>query len=186
MSVRRGFNPLAAFAPRRRTRDHRPILPFALLLMGAALVPAPGRTQESSPPPAESTGAPKPDTNQSAPAPAEPSAPAAPSTSPAPAPGSVQVPEVIVTPPKPKRVAHAPRPPAGRRRRPTSDTAAVAIGASGCARRESGRIRPSTRRTGEAAGPDHHHGQRRAHQGRAGVHRRGAAAGKPRCLLQTG
>ena len=61
MSLRRGFNPLAAFAPiaaglratafrrvRIGTRDHRPILPFALLLMAAALVPLPGRTQESS------------------------------------------------------------------------------------------------------------------------------------------
>jgi len=92
--------------------------------MGAALVPAPGRTQESSPPPAESTDAPKPDANQSAPVPAEPtppaeaapSAPAAPTTA-APTPAaptsdSVRVPEVVVTPPKPKRVAHAPRPPA--------------------------------------------------------------------------
>jgi len=71
MSVWRGFNPLAAFTPiaaglrvrtafraRKRTWDHRPILPFALLLIGAALVRAPGRTQESSPPPAESTEAP--------------------------------------------------------------------------------------------------------------------------------
>src|SRR6516162_4519521 len=99
MSVRRGFNPLAAFASRRRTRDHRPILPFALLLMGAALVPVPGRTQESSPPPAESTEAPKPDADQSAPAPAEPSAPAAPTPPAAPTRGSVRIPEVVVTPP---------------------------------------------------------------------------------------
>ena len=66
------FDPLATFTSiaarlrarpafrraRARPRDHRPILPFALLLIGAALVRAPGRTQESSPPPAESTEAP--------------------------------------------------------------------------------------------------------------------------------
>src|SRR6516164_7706965 len=121
MSLRRGFNPLAAFAPiaaglratafrrvRIGTRDHRPILPFALLLMAAALVPLPGRTQESSAPPAESTETPKPEANQSAPAPAAPT-PAAPTPDAAP-PGAVRVPEVVVTPPKPKRVSQEPRP----------------------------------------------------------------------------
>jgi iron complex outermembrane recepter protein len=119
MSVDRYLDPLAVFTSnaaallvrtgfcwlRNRTRDHRPILPLALVLMGAALVPLPGRTQDSSAPPAESTDVPKPDANQSAPAPAEPSAPAAP------APGSIRVPEVVVTPPKLKRAAHAPRSP---------------------------------------------------------------------------
>ena len=97
-----------------RTRYYRPILPVAMLLVGAVIVPAPGRTQESSAPPAESTDAPKPDANQSAPAPAEPSAPAAPApaapTPAAPTPSSVRIPEVVVTPPKPKRASQAPRP----------------------------------------------------------------------------
>ena len=118
MSVQRGFNPFAAFTPmaatlrvrtafcRARTRscNHGPILSVAVVLIGAALVPVTGRSQESSPPPAQSTDAPKPDANQPASAPAEPSAPAAP------APGSVRVPEVVVTPPKLKRAAQAPRP----------------------------------------------------------------------------
>src|SRR5262245_16866904 len=109
MSIRQCCNPLAAFASIavglrwmcRRTRDHRPILPLAVVLVGAALVPVPARSQESTAPPAQSTDAPKPDANQSAPAPAEPSAPAAPT------PGSVRVPEVVVTPPKLKRATQA-------------------------------------------------------------------------------
>jgi hypothetical protein len=110
MSIRRCCNPLAAFTSiavglrwtRRRTRDHRPMLPLAVVLVGAALVPVPGQSQESSAPPAQTTDAPKPDANQSAPAPAEPPA--------APTPGSVRVPEVVVTPPKLKRAAQEPRP----------------------------------------------------------------------------
>ena len=38
----------------------------------------------------------------------------------------------------------------------------------------------------QAAGTDHHHGERRAHQERARLHRPGPAAGKPRRLLQAG
>jgi iron complex outermembrane recepter protein len=117
MSVRPCFNPLAAFGAiagavtafrcaRIRTRGHWPILPFVLALMSAAVLAVPGRTQDSSAPPAGSTETPKPDTNQltPAPAPAEPSAPAAP------APPSVSVPEVVVTAPRPKRVATAAAP----------------------------------------------------------------------------
>ncbi len=74
------------------------------------LVPLPGQTQESSPPPA-TTDAPKPDGGPSAPAPAAPDA-GAPLARPE---GSVAVPEVLVKPttPKPavaKRVAAAPGP----------------------------------------------------------------------------
>jgi iron complex outermembrane recepter protein len=120
MSVRPCFNPFAAFGAiagavkvrtafrcaRIRTRGHWPILPFVLALMSAAVLAVPGRTQDSSAPPAGSTETPKPDTNQltPAPAPAEPSAPAAP------APPSVSVPEVVVTAPRPKRVATAAAP----------------------------------------------------------------------------
>ena len=118
MFVRRCFTPLAAFDSiaaalrartafrwaHTRTRDYGPTFPFAVVLIGAVLVPTPGRTQESAAPPAQSTDAPKPDADKSAPAPAEPSTPAAPT------PGAVRVPEVVVTPPKLKRAAQAPRP----------------------------------------------------------------------------
>jgi hypothetical protein len=147
MSVRRGFNPLAAFTPiaaaprartafrraRKWTRHYRPVLPFALLLMSAALVPVPGRTQEPPAPAAESNEAGKPDAEQSAPTP--PPAEASPPAEPAPA--AVRVPEVVVSAPRPKPARAAPAAPATAPRRviaavspPASPTAAVAPAAT--------------------------------------------------------
>ena len=80
--------------------------PFAAVLTAAVLVPMLGYTQESPTQPPETTDAPKPDSSPSSPtpAPAEASPPAARS------PGSVAVPEVVVKPTPPKRVAAAPGP----------------------------------------------------------------------------
>jgi iron complex outermembrane receptor protein len=96
---------------RSRPHDHPAIWPLAVAFVFAVLVPAPGQTQDSSPQPAESTQAPKPDGEQSAPA-TEPSPPSAP------APSTVRVPEVVVSAPRPKRVAieSGPRPTAAPRR----------------------------------------------------------------------
>jgi hypothetical protein len=76
----------------------RPRWLFAVVLAPALLIPIVGRTQDSSTTAPETTAAPKPDTGQAAPT-TEPSPPAAP------APGSVRVPEVVVSAPRPKRVA---------------------------------------------------------------------------------
>ena len=80
--------------------------PFAAVLAAAVLVPMLGYTQESPTQPPETTDTPKPDSSPSSPtpAPAEASPPAARS------PGSVAVPEVVVKPTPPKRVAAAPGP----------------------------------------------------------------------------
>ena len=80
--------------------------PFAAVLAAAVLVPMLGYTQESPTQPPETTDTPKPDSGPSSPtpAPAEASPPAARS------PGSVAVPEVVVKPTPPKRVAAAPGP----------------------------------------------------------------------------
>jgi iron complex outermembrane receptor protein len=80
---------------------------IAAVLTAAVLVPMPGRTQESSTPPPETTDAPKPEgSSPSIPTPA----PAEASPSAARPPGSVAVPEVVVKPTAPKRVAAAPGP----------------------------------------------------------------------------
>src|SRR6476660_9145642 len=98
-------------------REHRPILPLAVLLMAAVLVPAPGRSQEPSAPAAESNEAPKPDAEQSPPAPAQVNPPAEA------APAAVGVPEVVVSAPRPKRAPAAP--PA--RATPSPQRVAVAV-----------------------------------------------------------
>ena len=78
---------------------------FAAVCAVAVLVPLPGQAQESPPPPA-TTDAPTPDSNPATPAPAAPDA-GAPAARPE---GSVVVPEVLVKPTAPKRVAAAPGP----------------------------------------------------------------------------
>ena len=156
---------------------------FAAVCAVAVLVPLPGQAQESPPPPA-TTDAPKPDGSPATPTPAAPDA-GAPAARPA---GSgrrsrsggeaARRPNVLraapVAPaPGPRRVAapRAPCPPPSRRRPHRQPHAWIATRA---------------RLAAAAAGTDHHHGERRAHQERARLHRAGPAAGKPRRLLQAG
>ena len=85
-------------------RSLRRLRPFAAILTAVMLVPTPGRTQDEASPP-ETAETPKPAAGQSAPAPSAPETPPAATPS-----GSVPVPEVVVKPAPPRRIASAPGP----------------------------------------------------------------------------
>jgi iron complex outermembrane recepter protein len=94
MSIHRWFN------------ASRPKWPFVIALSASVLIPAPGRTQDSSAPSPAPTDAPKSDSDQPASTPAT-TPPSAPSQ---PAPSSARVPEVVVRAARPKRAVAAPGP----------------------------------------------------------------------------
>jgi iron complex outermembrane receptor protein len=128
MSIRSSLRALVAIQTATALAHHVAIRPqlarrrwvSAIVLAAIAVVPGPGRTQDSAAPPPATTEAPKSDSEQPSPPPAaaEPKPPAQP------APGSVRVPEVVVSAGRPKRAAPAPGPRAVATRRAPVVTAA--------------------------------------------------------------
>ena len=98
-------------------RSLRRLRPFAAILTAVMLAPTLGRTQDEASPP-ETTETPKPAAGESAPGPSAPETPPAATRS-----GPVPVPEVVVKPAPPRRIASAPGPRQAAAPRPRVSTA---------------------------------------------------------------